>query len=114
MYASGRRLGVVRRRARDEQAAERAVGGYAARRAVARVEAPLEADLDEDACSLDLLDRRIDRREVEGHGLLAERGEAGARSQLERARVRGVDVAITSASAAATRSAGVAAREAPS
>ena len=39
-------------------------------------------------CSLDLLDRRIDRREVEGHGLLAERGEPGARSQLERARVR--------------------------
>ena len=106
---------VVRRGARDQQAAERAARDGLPRGAVARVEAPLEADLDEDAGPLDLVDRRVERGEVERRRA-SRRRRAGRRAPPAGASARGcgVGVAITSASTpAASRSSGVAAAEGP-
>ena len=87
MYASGGGDGIVRRRAEHEQLAQGARADGIARRAVARVEAPLEADLDEDPGLLDLVDHRVDRIELERDRLLAERGNPGAGGEPEERRV---------------------------
>ena len=84
-----RRRGIVRRRAEDEELAERACGDRVVGGAVAGVEAPLESDLDERARPLDLPDQRVERCEVERDRLLAEGRQAGTRGQGEQGRVPG-------------------------
>ena len=74
--------------------AERARRDGVARRAVAGVEPPLEADLDEDPGRVGLGDHVVERREVERDRLLAERGQAGRggeRQQRARAPAWGRD-----------------------
>ena len=71
----------------DEQVAERTRGDRVARGAIARVEATLKADLDEDACTLDLVEHVDDRCEVERDRLLAERGQPGRGGKPQQRRV---------------------------
>src|SRR5207244_3578895 len=64
-------------------------GDRVARSPIARVEASLKADLDEDPASTDILEHVVERRQVECDGLLAERGNAGRRGQTQQWRMTG-------------------------
>jgi hypothetical protein len=67
----GRRYGIVRRGTHDQDLSDATRRDGVTRRAVARVEAPLETDLDDDAGTVDRLPDTIEGREVERHRFLA-------------------------------------------
>ena len=69
----GRRNGIVRRGTHDQDLSDGTSRNGVTRRSVARVEAPLETDLDDDAGTIDRLPDTIEGREVERDRLLAKR-----------------------------------------
>ena len=69
----GGRNGIVRRGTHDQDLSDAARRNGVARRSVARVEAPLETHLDDDAGAVDRFTDTIEGREVERDRLLAER-----------------------------------------
>ena len=81
------RLGVVARQANQVELTDRPRGDRLTRRPVARVEAALEADLEQDAGAPDVLQDGVGRRQVERDRLLAEAGEPGLGGQLDQAGV---------------------------
>ncbi len=101
----GRWRRVMGRRAHDENRPNGAGRNRFVRRAIAGIEAPLEANLNEDPSAGGILEHAVHRREVKRNRLLAEGWEACTREPQEGRLPRRVPVAITSVSRPASTSA---------